>query len=245
GRCVFTHENNTPRVARIDLNTFETGEILEIPNSAGNHSFAITENTEYLISGTRFAIPSRQRDMSIEEMKGNFKGPLTFVKIDQETGGMELAFQVIMPGFNFDLAHPGRSASHGWMFATTYNSEEANTLLEVNASQNDKDFIVALNWKKIQEYINNGGGTMMDAEYAHNVYNHHSSTATSTMKKGVKTVDPNDIPGAVFFMPIPKSPHGCDVDPTGEYIVGSGKLAAELTVFSFSKMIKAIEDKNY
>ncbi len=46
-------------------------------------------------------------------------------------------------------------------------------------------------------------------------------------------------------MPTPKSPHGCDVDPSGEYIVGSGKLAAELTVHSFSKMLKAIENKDF
>ncbi|HSP40684.1 MAG TPA: Sec-dependent nitrous-oxide reductase, partial [Gillisia sp.] len=245
GRWIFTHENNTPRVARIDLTTFETVEILEIPNSAGNHSFAITENTEYLVAGTRFSVPSPQRDMSIADMKGNFKGPLTFVKVDQETGGMEIAFQVIMPGFSFDLAHPGRNASHGWMFATTYNSEEASTLMEVNSSQNDKDFIAAVNWKVIEEYVANGGGTKMPAEYAHNVLDHNSHIATSTMKQGILTVNPAEIPGAVFFMPTPKSPHGCDVDPTGEYIVGSGKLAAELTVFSFSKMIKAIEEKNF
>ena len=38
-----------------------------------------------------------------------------------------------------------------------------------------------------------------------------------------------------YFIPCPKSPHGCDVDPTGEYIVGSGKLAALIPVFSFTK----------
>ncbi len=247
GRWVFINENNTPRIARIDLDTFETGEIIEVPNSAGNHSFALTENTEYLISGTRFAVPSPQRDMPISEMKGSFKGPLTFTKVDPETGRMNHAFQVIMPGFNYDLAHPGRKASHGWIFATTYNTEEANTLLEVNASQNDKDFIAAINWKKIEEYVENGGGEMMklDYGYAHNVLSHSTHTATSTMINEILTVDPTNIPGAVYFLPIPKSPHGCDVDPTGEYIVGSGKLAAELTVFSFSKIQEAIENKTY
>lgn len=247
GRWVFINENNTPRIARIDLDTFETGEILEVPNSAGNHSFALTENTEYLISGTRFAVPSPQRDMPIAELKGNFKGPLTFTKVDQETGKMNHAFQVIMPGFNYDLAHPGRKASHGWIFATTYNTEEANTLLEVNASQNDKDFIAAINWKKIEEYVENGGGIMMPLEhgYAHNILSHSTHTATTTMINEILTVDPTNIPGAVYFLPIPKSPHGCDVDPTGEYIVGSGKLAAELTVFAFSKIQKAIEEENF
>lgn len=247
GRWVFINENNTPRIARIDLDTFETGEILEVPNSAGNHSFALTENTEYLISGTRFAVPSPQRDMPIDEMKGNFKGPLTFTKVDQETGRMSHAFQVIMPGFNYDLAHPGRQASHGWIFATTYNTEEANTLLEVNASQNDKDFIAAINWKVIEEYVENGGGTMMklDYGYAHNILSHSTHTAKTTWINEILTVDPTNIPGAVYFLPIPKSPHGCDVDPSGEYIVGSGKLAAELTVFSFSKIQEAIANKSY
>jgi len=50
GRWVFANANNTPRIARIDLTTFRTVEILEIPNSAGNHSSPfITENTEYVI----------------------------------------------------------------------------------------------------------------------------------------------------------------------------------------------------
>jgi nitrous-oxide reductase len=47
------------------------------------------------------------------------------------------------------------------------------------------------------------------------------------------------------MIPCPKSPHGCDVDPTGEYIVGSGKLAALIPVFSYTKMLKAIQDKNF
>ena len=40
-------------------------------------------------------------------------------------------------------------------------------------------------------------------------------------------------------------PHGCDVDPTGEYIIGSGKLAAIIPVHSFSKMLKTIENKEF
>jgi nitrous-oxide reductase len=46
-------------------------------------------------------------------------------------------------------------------------------------------------------------------------------------------------------MPCPKSPHGCDTDPTGEYIVGSGKLAAVIPVFSFTKIQQAIASKTY
>lgn len=246
GRWVFINENNTPRIARIDLTTFETTEIIEIPNSAGNHSSSfITENTEYVVAGTRFSVPVPQRDMSIKDYKGEFKGALTFIGVDQETGGMEIDFQLLMPGFNYDLSHPGRGKSHGWFFFTTYNTEEANSLLEVNASQNDKDFIAAVNWKVIEEYVKNGGGTMMPTNYAHNVYDHNTHSATSTMKKEVRTINPSDVPGAVYFLPTPKSPHGCDVSPDGEYIVGNGKLSTDLTVHSFTKMVDAIENKKF
>lgn len=244
GRWVFINGNNTPRIARVDLTTFETAEIIEVPNSAGNHSSSfVTENTEYVVAGTRFSVPIPQRDMSIKDYKGNFKGSLSFIKVDPETGHMNIKFQIMMPGFDYDLSHPGRGKSHGWFFFTTYNTEEANSLLEVNASQNDKDFIAAVNWKKIEEYVNNGGGKKMSAKYAHNIYDEETHTATSTMENEVTVVDPSEVPGAIYFLPTPKSPHGCDVDPSGEYIVGNGKLSADLTVHSFSKMLDAIKNK--
>jgi len=245
GRWCFINGNNTPRIARIDLKTFETSEILEIPNSAGNHSSSfVTENTEYVVAGTRFSVPIPQRDMPIKDYKGNFKGSLSFIKVADD-GMMDISFQIMMPGFNYDLAHPGRGASHGWVFFSTYNTEEANTLMEVNSSQNDKDFIAAVNWKKAEEYIKAGKFTTMPANYAHNVYNESTQSATTTMGKEVRILNPADCPGLVYFLPTPKSPHGCDVDPSGEYIVGSGKLSASLTVHSFTKMLAAIEGKKF
>ncbi len=246
GRWIFVNGNNTPRIARVSLSTFETEEIMEIPNSAGNHSSSfITENTEYVVAGTRFSVPVPQRDMPINEYKGNFKGALSFISVAPDDGHMNLEFQILMPGFNYDLSHPGRGKSHGWFFFSTYNTEEANSLLEVMASQNDKDFIAAINWKKIEEYVKNGGGTKMPANYAHNVYNEETHTGTSTMKKEVITVDPLKVPGSVYFLPTPKSPHGCDVDPTGQYIIGAGKLSADITIHSFDKMLAAIEGEKF
>jgi nitrous-oxide reductase len=246
GRWVFINGNNTPRIARVGLRSFETEEIIEIPNSAGNHSSSfITENTEYVVAGTRFSVPVPQRDMAIKDYKGNFKGALTFISVDPDHGHMDIKFQVLMPGFNYDLSHPGRGKSHGWFFFTTYNTEEANSLLEVNASQNDKDFIAAINWKKIEEYVNNGGGTMMPTKYTHNLLDEATHTTTSTMKNEVRVINPSEVPGAVYLLPTPKSPHGCDVDPSGEYIVGNGKLSANLTVHSFTKMLDAIENKKF
>ena len=247
GRWVFANGNNTPRIARVDLKTFRTTEILEIPNSAGNHSSPyLTENSEYVVAGTRFSVPMLgNEDVAINTYKQNFKGTVSFIKIDQATGQMNISFQILTPGINFDLARAGKGPSHGWFFFSCYNSEKANTLLEVNASAKDKDFIMAVNWKKAEEYVKAGKGKKVASKYAHNLLDEKTHTATSTIMTEVLVLDPKENPDIVYFIPCPKSPHGTDVDPTGEYIIGSGKLAAVIPVFSFTKLQQAINAKTF
>lgn len=245
GRYLFINGNNTPRVAKIDLTTFETTEIIEIPNSGGNHSSPFTtENTEYVVAGTRFSVPYPQKDVAIDSYRENFKGMLTFIKVSDE-GHMEIAFQILLPAFDYDLAHAGKGKSHGWMFFTTYNTEEKHTLLEVNASQNDKDFIAAIDWKKAEEYIAQGKFKEIPAEHYINTYDEKTHVAESKLQKTVKVLTPEDCPGLVYFLPTPKSPHGVDVDPSGEYIIGNGKLSADLTVHSFTNMKSAIANEEF
>lgn len=246
GRWVFVNANNTPRVARIDLTTFKTVEIIEIPNSAGNHSSPfITENTEYVVAGTRFSVPDDGVEYPIHTYKDNFKGSISFISVDKTTGNMDIAFQLEVPPLNFDLSHSGKGPSSGWFFFSTYNTEKAYTQLEVNASQNDKDFIMAVNWKKAEELIKAGKGKKKTVKYAHNKYNEETHTTSSEIKTEILTLTPDMLREICYFIPCPKSPHGTDVDPSGEYIVGSGKLAALLPVFAFSKIQKAIEEKDF
>ena len=248
GRWAFGNANNTPRVARIDLKTFRTAEIIELPNSGGNHSSPfITENTEYVVAGTRFSVPgdNSNGDVPINSYKENFKGHLSFIGVDKVTGKMNLSFQIRCPGVNFDLSHAGKGKSHGWFFFSCYNTEQANTLLEVNASQKDKDFIMAVNWKKAEEYIKAGKGKTESVKYAHNTYNESTHTATSEIINTVLVLDAKELKDICYMIPCPKSPHGCDVDPTGEFIVGSGKLAAIIPVFSFDKIQSAIANKSF
>lgn len=246
GRWIFINGNNTPRIARIDLSSFETVEIIEIPNTGGNHpSPFTTSNSEYVLAGTRFSVPVPQRDMPIAEYMGNFKGMLTFVSVDPEDGEMAVAFQILMPGFDYDLSHCGKGPSADWCFFSSYNSEEAHTLLEVNASQNDKDFVTAVNWRRAEECVANGAAEQMPANYAHNLKNHRTGIAETTMMDSVTVLDPANCSDLVYFLPTPKSPHGVDVDPTGEYIVPGGKLSATIAVHSFSKMLAAIEAEDF
>ncbi len=246
GKWIFINGNNTPRVARIDLSTFETAEIIEIPNSAGNHgSPFLTENTEYVVASTRFSLPIPNKDVAISSYKENFKGTVSFISVDNKSGDMKVAFQILVPGLNYDLAHAGKGPSHGWAFFTSYNSEQANTLLEINASQNDKDFIAAVNWKKAEEYVKAGKAQKVSSEYYHNKYNEETHSTESKKMNDVLILDPKNCPGMIYYIPTPKSPHGVDVDPSGEYIVAGGKLSTVIPVHSFAKMIKAIEEKKF
>lgn len=244
GRWIFINGNNTPRVARIDLKSFETTEIIEIPNSAGNHgSPFVTPNTDYLVASTRFSVPIPNRDMSIEDYKGNFKGTISFIKAN-DPNHMAIAFQILMPGFDYDLARAGKGPSDGWMFFTSYNSEEEHTLLEINASRKDKDFVAAVNYRRAEECVANGAGHDTPANYRHNFFD-AAHVAISEVLTSTHVIEPKDCSDMVYFLPTPKSPHGVNVDPTGEYIVAGGKLATVIPVHSFTKMLAAIEAKDF
>lgn len=245
GRWLFINANNTPRIARIDLTRFETDEIIQIPNSAGGHASPFTTpDTKYVVSATRFSVPIPNTDVPIDSYKKNFKGTLSFITADQP-GKMDIAFQILMPGYNYDLGHAGKGPSNGWFFFTSYNSEQANTKLEENASQNDKDFIAAVNYKRAEACVAEGKGKATPTEYYHNWVDESSRVAKSEKKTSVKIISPADCPGVVYYLPTPKSPHGVDVDPTGEYIVAGGKLATVIPVHSFTKLQKAIADKAF
>lgn len=245
GRWMFINANNTPRVARIDLTDFETKEILELPNTGGNHaSTFVTSNTEYIIGATRFSIPyEMDLDVPIDTYSENFDGALSFIGVDEETGRMDMDFQILMPPYHYDLGRAGKGASSDWVFFTTYNTEEAHTMLEVYASEFDKDYIVAVNWRKAQEYAREGHGEIMDAEYYHNIK--QDGVAQSTVGNQVQLLDPKDeaLEDFIYFLPTPKSPHGVDISPDGEHIVAGGKLATIIPVHSFSSMLEAIENE--
>jgi len=73
-----------------------------------------------------------------------------------------------------------------------------------------------------------------------------------TERKSIKVNNHTVIPmqvaideGLVVLIPEPKSPHGIDVSPDGKYMVISGKLDSHTFVFSWDKIKKAIDSKDY
>lgn len=226
GRWLFINDMNG-RIARIDLRDFKTKQIFgPVPNVSGNHSGSyVTPNTEYAMMGSRFSIPiPKGKSAPIDKYASEYKGVLAAIKIDPKTGTMSLGWQILMPPFDYDLGDAGKKVSDGWMFWTCYNAERATGKLEVTASQRDRDYIAAVDWRAAQKAIDEGKGDLIG---------------------GVKVLDPKKVPGIVWLMPCGKSPHGVDVSPDGKYIVGSGKLQGVTTVFNFEKVQTAIRNKDF
>ncbi|TAK10860.1 MAG: Sec-dependent nitrous-oxide reductase [Acidobacteria bacterium] len=226
GRWLFINEMNG-RVARIDLRDFKTKEIFgPAPNVSGNHgSSFVTENSEYTMMASRFSIPIPKGTYApIDKYASEYKGVLVGVKIDPKTGGMSMGFEILAPPFDFDLGDAGKGPSADWMFWTSYNTERATGQLEVTASQKDRDYIAAVNWKVAEDAAAKGLGDMIG---------------------GVRVIDPKKVPGLIYLIPCGKSPHGVDVSPDGKWIIGSGKLQGVTTAFAFDKIQAAIAAKDF
>jgi nitrous-oxide reductase len=226
GRWLFINDMPGARIARIDLADFKTKEIFgPIPNLSAAHACPFpTPNTEYVFAASRFSIPIPYPSVSkVEEYKKNFKGIIAGVKVDGQ-GHMSLGFEILTPPFDWDLADAGKGPSHGWQFFTCYNSEEAYDSLEIKASQNEMDFLAAVDWRAAQKAVDEGRARTIG---------------------GAPVLDPREVKGIIYLIPTPKSPHGVDVNPSGEYVCASGKLQAEVSVYSFEKMMAAIQAQKF
>src|SRR5262245_8419961 len=149
GRWLFVNEING-RVARIDLRDFKTKQIFgPVPNISGNHgSSFVTPNTEYTMMASRFSVPLPKGTYApIDKYATEYKGVLAGIKIDPKSGEMTLGWQILTPPFDWDLGDAGKLASDGWMFWSSYNTERATGKLEVTASQRDRDYIAAVDWR--------------------------------------------------------------------------------------------------
>src|SRR6185436_7205371 len=118
-------------------------------------------------------------------------------------------------------------------FINSYNTEMAaggnmdgKSAIEAGASKNDFDYMHIINWKKAEEVVAAG--------------------KTKTLN-GMKVI-PLDVAaseGVLHLAPEPRSPHGVDVAPNGNYLSVGGKLDPHVTIFGFDKIQKAIADKDY
>jgi nitrous-oxide reductase len=237
GRWLVINDKANPRVAVIDLADFETKQIVVNPVFKSEHGGAFfTPNSEYIIEASQYAAPFDNNYHPIEEYKETYRGGVTLWKFDNEKGRIQedQSFTLELPPYMQDLSDAGKGVSYGWGFTNSFNSEMYTGGIEVGmppfeagCSRNDTDFLHVYNWQKLAELAKD--------------------------KKNVKVVNghrviPMDIAvknDALFLIPEPKSPHGVDVSPDGEYITVCGKLDTHASVFKWSKIKQLIKSKEY
>jgi nitrous-oxide reductase len=231
GQFLFINDKANARVAVIDLRDFETKQILRNPNAINDHGGAfVTPNTEYVIEGPQYAAPIGFEYAPLEDYEEAYRGMITFWAFDRVSGRIdpEKSFQIELPPYWQDLCDAGKKVSEGWIFCNSFNTEMAtggiemgNPPFEAGASMNDTDYLHIIDWRKAAEVVADG-----KAEEINGIDVIRMQTAVDE--------------GLLYLAPEPKSPHGSDVTPGGEYIVVGGKLDPHVTIYSFEKIQDAI-----
>jgi nitrous-oxide reductase len=231
GQFCFINDKANARVAVIDLRDFETKQIVKNPVAINDHGGTfVTPDTEWVIEGGQYATPLEWEYASLEDYQEKYRGTVTLWKFDRERGRIDPArsFTMELPPYWQDLSDAGKLVSDGWIFLNSFNTEmatgtagESKAPFEAGASQRDMDYLHVINLKKAIEVARSG------------------KTEDVGGMKVIRLQTAID-EGLLYFVPEPKSPHGVDVTPGGEYMVVSGKLDPHVTVYSFQKLQDAI-----
>ena len=237
GKWLVINDKANPRIAVIDLEDFETKQIVPNPVFKSEHGGAFfTPNSEHILEAAQYAAPFDNEYHPIEDYKETYRGGVTVWKFDSKIGRIipKDSFTLELPPYMQDLSDSGKGISNGWGFTNSFNTEMYTGGIEVGMppneagmSRNDTDFLHVYNWKKLYELSKDPKNVK--------IVNDHKIIPIEIAVK-------ND---ALFLIPEPKSPHGVDVDPTGQYLVVCGKLDTHASVYDFKKIQKLIDNKEY
>lgn len=236
GQYLFINDKANARLAVIDLRDFETKQIVKNPIAINDHGGSmVTPDTDWVIEGGQYAAPLGWEYSSLDNYAEDYRGMVTFWKFDRDNGRLliDQSFAIELPPYWQDLCDAGKKVSEGWVFCNSFNTEMAtggvedgNAPFESGASQRDMDYMHIINLDKAVEV----------------------AAAGSTVDVNGFPVIPLDTAVAeelLYFAPEPKSPHGVDISPGGEYMVVSGKLDPHVTIYSFEKIQEAIAAGNF
>ncbi|MEZ6235159.1 MAG: Sec-dependent nitrous-oxide reductase [Phycisphaerales bacterium] len=236
GQFLFINDKANARVAVIDLHDFETRQIIKNPLSLSDHGGTfVTPDTEWVIEGGQYATPLGMAYAPISDYQESYRGMVTFWKFDRAAGRLDpnRSFAMELPPYWQDLFDAGKGPSEGWIFGNSINTEMAtggielgNPPFEAGASRRDMDYMHVINLVKAAELAAAGRTVEINGF-------------------DVLPLETAVAEGVLYFIPEPKSPHGVDVAPNGEFIVVSGKLDPHVTVYSFSKIQQVIAAGEY
>lgn len=236
GQFLFIGDKANARVAVIDLRDWETKQIVKNPLTVSDHGAAfVTPNTDYIIEGGQYATVLGYGYAPPEEYQKSYRGMVTMWKFDRSKGRIDTAnsFALELPPYWQDLADAGKAASDGFFFINSFNAEMAsggvekgNPPFEAGASKRDMDYLHIIDWKKAEQAFKAGKAQKING--------------FPVLSIGTSVAE-----GILHFAPEPKSPHGVDVTPNGQYMIVAGKLDPHVTVYSIDRIRKAIAEKKF
>ena len=236
GQFLFIGDKANARVAVIDLRDWETKQIVKNPLTISDHGAAfVTPNTDYIIEGGQYATVLGYGYAPPTDYKKSYRGMGTMWKFDRAKGRIDVAnsFALELPPYWQDLADAGKGACDGFFFINSFNAEMATGTVntgdppfEAGASKRDMDYLHIIDWKKAEAAFKAG-------------------KAKKINDFPVLMLDTTVADGILHFAPEPKSPHGVDVTPNGQYMVVAGKLDPHVTVYSIDKIKAAIASQKY
>ncbi len=235
GEWLFINDKINARVAVIDLRDFETKQILKNPLTVSNHGLCVTPNTDYVIESSQYGVPLGSGYAPLDEYKQTHRGAVILWKFDRKKGRIDesQSFAIELPPYWQDLVDAGKLASDGFLFINSLNTEMATGGIEnkkppfeAGASRNATDYMHIVDWRKAEAVYKAG-----KAEQKHGF-------PVISMRTAVDE-------GILFLTPEPRSPHGVDIAPKGDFIVVSGKLDPHVTVYSFAKMKNAMASRKF
>lgn len=216
GKYVFINDKANTRVARIRCDIMKADKIIEIPNVHAIHGLRVQKvpHTKYVFANGEYEVPLPNDGRDLNDPSKYFS---MFSVIDAEK--MEVAFQVIVTGNldNTDADYTGRFAA-----STCYNSEGGVTLPEMISAE--RDHVVVFDIPALEKAVAKGDfKTIGD-----------SKVPVIDGRKGSKYTR---------YIPVPKSPHGLNTSPDGEYFVANGKLSPTVSVIAIDKLPALFDDK--
>jgi nitrous-oxide reductase len=236
GQFLFIGDKANARLGVIDLRDWETKQIVKNPLTISDHGAAfVTPNTEYVVEGGQYATVLGYGYAPPEKYKELYRGMVTLWKFDRAKGRIDEAnsFALELPPYWQDLADAGKLASDGYFFINSFNAEMATGGIEkgqppfeAGASKRDMDYLHIIDWKKAEAAFKAGKTKKINGF-------------------PVLMLETSVAEGLLYLAPEPKSPHGVDVTPDGEFMVVAGKLDPHVTVYSIAKVKAAIAGKKY
>jgi nitrous-oxide reductase len=238
GKWAVINDKANPRLFVVDLKDWELKQVVINPLFRSDHGGCFfTPNSDYILEASQYPAPYDHKYHPLNDVnfRKYWRGGMTYWKFDNEKGRIDEknSFTLEFPPYTQDLSDAGKLASDGWSFNNSFCTEmyiggieKGRPPFEAGCSSRDVDYLHVVNWKKAAQLVKEGKYKMING------------MKVITMKTAVKE-------GILYLIPEPKSPHGVDVDPTGDYIIVAGKLDSHAWVYSFAKIMKAIKEKNF